>query len=215
MIEATYIDHMGSDLSVVNAARVSYRKRHTEFDERRDTKLIKYLAKHKHYSPFNHTFITYHVKAPIYVARQLVKHEYMPWNEVSGRYVVFEADFYQPEQFRMSAEDKKQGSGGDAPDDLNAEFLTIFTEEQQRAITAYKKCLEMGMAEEQARSRLPLDLMTEWYWSGTLKAFHKMCSLRCKPDTQYESRLVADQISEKMAPLFPVSWAALTGDDHG
>ena len=222
MIEATYIDHMGTDLSVVNAARVSYRKRsewETDYKQvpiwgqevlsKRDTKLIHYLAKHKHYSPFNHTYITYHVKAPIYVARQLVKHEYMPWNEVSGRYVVFEADFYEPEQFRMSAEDKKQGSGEDATDDLNAEFSTIFTEEQQRAIAAYKKCLEMGMAEEQARSRLPLDLMTEWYWSGTVKAFHKMCSLRCASDTQYETRLVADNISEKMATLYPVSWDAL------
>jgi thymidylate synthase (FAD) len=217
MITATLIDHMGSDLSVVNAARVSYDKRsdweyHDSQTMRlsgRDTRLIKFLAKHKHTSPFNHAFASFHVKAPIFVARQLVKHEYLPWNEVSGRYVVFKGDFYTPTQFRMSAEDKKQGSGGDAEPDLNAEFTTVFTDGQMAALKSYEYCIKAGMAEEQARARLPLDLMTQWYWSGSLGAFAKMCNLRCKEDTQYESRVVADQISEMMSELYPVSWAAL------
>ena len=216
-ITTTYIDHMGTDLSTVNAARVSYDKRsdweyHDSQTMRlsgRDTRLIKFLAKHKHTSPFNHAFASFHVKAPIFVARQLVKHEYLPWNEVSGRYVVFKGDFYTPTQFRMSAEDKKQGSGGDAEPDLNAEFTTVFTDGQMAALKSYEYCIKAGMAEEQARARLPLDLMTQWYWSGSLGAFAKMCRLRCKEDTQYESRVVADQVSTIMQDLYPVSWAAL------
>src|SRR5210317_49192 len=118
MIEVTLIDHMGSDLSVVNAARVSFGKTHTEFDEVRDTKLIKYLAREKHYSPFNHTYVTFHVKAPMFVARQLVKHEYMPWNEISRRYVDEEPEFYVPDVWRGRSEDKKQGSDGVVEDVL-------------------------------------------------------------------------------------------------
>ena len=217
-IEVKYIDHCGSDLSTVNAARVSYDKRsdweyHDSQTMRlsgRDTRLIKFLAKHKHTSPFNHAFASFHVKAPIFVARQLVKHEYLPWNEVSGRYVVFKGDFYTPTQFRMSAEDKKQGSGGDAEPDLNAEFTAVFTDGQMAALKSYEYCIKAGMAEEQARARLPLDLMTQWYWSGSLGAFAKMCNLRCKEDTQYESRIVANQISTIMQDLYSVSWAALT-----
>jgi len=219
-ITTTYIDHMGTDLSTVNAARVSYDKRsdweyHDSQTMRlsgRDTRLIKFLAKHKHTSPFNHVFASFHVKAPIFVARQLVKHEYLPWNEVSGRYVVFKGDFYTPTQFRMSAEDKKQGSGEDAEPDLNAKFTTIFTDGQMAALKYYEYCINAGMAEEQARARLPLDLMTQWYWSGSLGAFAKMCNLRCKEDTQYESRLVADQVSTIMQDLYPVSWSALMGE---
>jgi thymidylate synthase (FAD) len=209
-IAVTYINHMGDDSSVVDAARVSYDKHSGRYSKEENNNLINYLAKHKHLSPFNHTFATFRVKAPIFVARQLVKHEYMPWNEVSGRYVVFKGEFYVPEQFRMSTKDKKQGSGEDASPELNAEFLSSFTEEQKRAIDSYNKCLRMGMAEEQARSRLPLDLMTEWIWSGTMGAFAKMCNLRCASDSQYESRIVANHISDVMGKLFPVSWKALT-----
>ena len=224
-IQTTYIDHCGTDLSTVNAARVSYDKK-SDWDvcynndmftgqnvlSRRDTRLIKYLAKHKHLSPFNHAFASFHVKAPIFVARQLVKHEYLPWNEVSGRYVVFKGEFYTPEQFRMAAVDKKQGSGEDATPELNTEFTSIFTKGQLSALKDYEKCISMGMSEELARARLPLDLMTQWYWSGTLGALAKMCNLRLKEDTQYESRLVAQQIDAQMRELYPVSWTALVGE---
>ncbi len=205
MIEATYIDHMGSDLSVVNAARVSFGKKHTEFDDKRDTKLINYLAKHKHLSPFNHTFITFHVKAPVFVARQLVKHEYMPWNEISRRYVDDEPEFYVPDSWRGRSADKKQGSEGVVYTNAEADFVDY------TALRVYKELLEDGVAPEQARMVLPQSTMTEWYWSGTLGAFAKMCNLRCKEDTQYESRLVADQISEKLMELYPVSFKALMG----
>ena len=219
MIEATYIDHMGSDLSVVNAARVSFGKK-SEWEHsallvsppiqqnilsKRDTKLINYLAKHKHLSPFNHTFITFHVKAPVFVARQLVKHEYMPWNEISRRYVDDEPEFYVPDSWRGRSADKKQGSEGVVYTNAEADFVDY------TALRVYKELLEDGVAPEQARMVLPQSTMTEWYWSGTLGAFAKMCNLRCKEDTQYESRLVADQISEKLMELYPVSFKALMG----
>jgi len=203
MIEATYIDHMGSDLSVVNAARVSFGKSHAEFDPVRDTKLINYLAKHKHISPFGHAFASFHVKAPIFVARQLVKHKFLRWNEISRRYVDDEPEFYVPEVWRGKAENIKQGSAGVVSTQSDPNFVNY------TALRTYNEMLAEGVAPEMARMVLPQSTMTEWYWSGSLDALADMCRLRCKEDTQYESRLVADQISEKMQELFPVSWSAL------
>ena len=214
-IEATLIDHMGSDLSVVNAARVSFgKKSEWEYHDsqsmvlsERDTKLIKYLAKHKHISPFGHAFASFHVKAPIFVARQLVKHKFLRFNEVSRRYVDDNIEFYVPEVWRGRSADKKQGSEGVV--ELEGIDISIVDDYADEALTAYNVLLEAGVAPEMARMTLPQSLMTEFYWSGSLDAFADMCRLRCKEDTQYESRVVADQISEKMAELFPVSWAAL------
>ena len=229
MIKATYIDHMGSDLSVVNAARVSFGKQ-SEWDvdydndmftgqnvlSDRDTKLIQYLAKHEHISPFGHAFASFHVKAPIFVARQLVKHKFLRWNEISRRYVDDEPEFYVPDVWRGRSADKKQGS--DAEVSVNVAWYdrddgyNSWPEDSQFiALEAYQKMLELGVAPEQARMVLPQSTMTEWYWSGSLDAFASMCKLRLKEDTQYESRLVAQQISDKMAELFPVSWQALVG----
>ena len=203
MIETTYVNHMGSDLSVVNAARVSFGKKHWEFDHVRDTKLIKFLAREKHLSPFGHAFASFHVKAPIFVARQLVKHKFLRWNEISRRYVDDEPEFYEPDVWRGRSADKKQGSEGvvDVGDWGSANWACL---------KAYQDLLSEGVAPEQARMVLPQSTMTEWYWSGSLDAFAAMCRLRCATDTQYESRVVADQISEKMSELFPVSWEALT-----
>ena len=260
-IAVTYIDCMGSDLSVVNAARVSFGKKseletltlsYQEFNEgdytaweegdwfthpyygvevsklsERDTKLIKYLAKHKHLSPFGHAFASFHVKAPIFVARQLVKHKFLRWNEISRRYVDDEPEFYVPDVWRGKSADKKQGSS-----DVEIKMLCAGSDgEQQRplpklsdssgrvsrtaevayyqTLELYQEMLESGIAPEQARMVLPQSTMTEWYWSGSLDAFASMCKLRCASDTQYESRVVADQISDKMQELFPVSWSAL------
>jgi thymidylate synthase (FAD) len=224
MIEVTYIDHMGSDLSVVNAARVSFGKK-SAWEQRvhpsgdyaddvlaeRDTKLIKYLAKHKHKSPFNHAFATFHVKAPIFVARQLQKHEYMPWNEISRRYVDEEPEFYVPDVWRGRSADKKQGSEGVVEFDPYHVYLPDHCSYRAEdiCIDVYEAMLEQGVAPEQARMVLPQSMMTEWYWSGSLFAFAKMCSLRCKDDTQAETRVVADAIDEEMENLYPVSWEAL------
>jgi len=171
--------------------------------QHKDDKLIKYLAKHKHYSPFNHTFVTFHVKAPIFVARQLQKHEYTIWNEISRRYVDEEPEFYQPEEWRGRSADKKQGSDGTVKSNANVPYFN------DTMLGVYTQLLDEGVAPEQARMVLPQSMMTEWYWSGTMKAMHKMCSLRCKPDTQLETQIVANHIDEEMAKLFPVSWEAL------
>jgi len=231
-IEVTYIDHMGSDLSVVNAARVSFNKKshceETRFVDmgdwcgdmpivnERDTKLIRYLAREKHKSPFNHTNATFRVKAPIFVARQLQKHEYMPWNEVSRRYIDEEPEFYVPEVWRGRSADKKQGSEGEVDlynifDKRNPGFLVgeTVTHYRKLILELYQSLLDAGVCPEQARMELPQSMMTQWWWSGTVFAFAKMCSLRCKPDTQLETQEVANLIDEQMAKLFPVSWEAL------
>ena len=214
-IKATYINHMGNDITVVNAARVSFGKRSGmicvdnvlgkwELEEK-DSKLIYYLAKHKHMSPFGHCFVTFHVKAPIFVARQLVKHKFLRWNEISRRYVDSEPEFYVPE-FREAVADKKQGSG----DTLNSENLRIRFERDMVSFKhKYGYLLHQKVCPEQARMVLPQSTMTEWYWSGSLDAFADMCNLRCASDTQHETRIVATQISAKMLNLFPVSWNAL------
>jgi len=230
-ITATYIDHMGSDLSTVNAARVSFGKK-SQFEEAldgrvlsgRDIKLIHYLAKHKHISPFGHAFASFHVKAPIFVARQLVKHKFLRWNEISRRYFDKKPEFYVPEVWRGRSADKKQGSsdvvidlesvgldGVNPPHESGweASLLESVHEGYSHTLGNYDALIKAGVAPEQARMVLPQSTMTEWYWSGSLDAFAAMCRLRCASDTQYESRIVADQISEKMKELFPVSWAAL------
>ena len=210
-IKVTYIDHCGSDLTTVNAARVSFGKKSDwEFSAlregllERDAKLIKYLAKHKHISPFGHAFASFHVKAPVFVARQLVKHKFLRWNEISRRYVDAEPEFYMPDVWRGRSADKKQGSDGVV--DLDHDPYA-----HERCLSNYKFLLDVGVAPEQARMVLPQSTMTEFYWSGSLDAFADMCRLRCKEDTQYESRLVADQVSTIMQDLYPVSWAALMG----
>ena len=215
MIEVKYIDHMGSDLSVVNAARVSFGKKsewmpRIHYGEQlvlkpKDAKLIRYLAKHQHKSPFNHTFVTFHVKAPVFVARQLVKHEYMPWNEISRRYVDSEPEFYVPDVWRGRSEDKKQGSAG-VIEDIDPDVANSMV---ACAKHDYNYLLAKGVSPEQARMILPQSMMTEWYWSGTLFSFSKMCGLRLKEDTQAETRIVAEQIDVVMQKIYPVSWEAL------
>jgi len=204
MIDATLMDHMGTDLSVVNAARVSFGKKSDVLKDS-DTKLIHYLAKHKHTSPFGHAFATFHVKAPVFVARQLVKHKFLRWNEISRRYVDTEPEFHKPE-LREAVTDKKQGSGYPIH---NNTLDGVIQQSGIEAAKQYKYLLKMGVCEEQARMVLPLNHMTEWYWSGSLDAFADMCNLRRKEDAQYESRLVANSISMDMGWLYPVSWKAL------
>jgi len=231
MIEATLIDHMGTDLSVVNAARVSFGKNsdwdYTDWRDsddyarekvlsKGDTKLIHYLAEHKHMSPFGHAFASFHVKAPIFVARQLVKHKFLRWNEISRRYVDSEPEFYEPDVWRGRSEDKKQGSDGVVEEAThilysNNEFYGCIdkTDPYYQCLQSYEGLLRLGVCPEQARMVLPQSTMTEWYWSGSLDAFADMCNLRCTGDTQLETRLVANRICNSMTDLFPVSWLAL------
>ena len=197
------IDHMGSDLSIVNAARVSFAKVHKKFDEKSDTKLINYLAKHNHWSPFGHASMQFHIKAPVFVARQLVKHQVgLTWNEVSRRYVDTEVEFYEPTEWRLAAENKKQGSSEEI-----VEYS--ISPAHKFAKQCYENMLSLGIAPEMARMVLPQSMMTEWYWGGTLYAFARVCNLRCKPDAQKETQNVGWGIDKPARKLFPASWRAL------
>ena len=196
------IDVMGTDLSVVNAARVSFAKESDEFSDK-DAKLINYLAKHNHWSPFGHASLQFRIKAPIFVARQLVKHQVgLVWNEVSRRYVDDEPEFYIPSEWRLKADDKKQGSS-----DETIEYSLGSTLEFVK--TTYQNMLKANIAPEMARMILPQNLYTEWYWSGSLMAFARVCNLRCKPDTQWETQQIANLIDIESKQHFPTSWRAL------
>ncbi len=189
MIKVELIDRMGTDLSVVNAARVSYAKTKEVFDDK-DEKLIKYLATHEHWSPFAHASMQFRIKAPIFVARQLVKHQVgLVWNEVSRRYVDDTPEFYVPESWRGRPKNSKQGSDGEVQTD--EEYYNRYL---NGCKVYYSLLLNEGVAPEQARMVLPQSTMTEWYWSGTVYAFARVCNLRCKPDTQKESQVVANVI---------------------
>lgn len=205
-MQVDLIHHVGSDLTVVNAARVSFNKQSDKFDAR-DTKLINYLAAHDHHSPFNHSFMTFRVKAPIFVARQLVKHKFMPWNEVSRRYVDAEPEFYFPAGVRGRAPDKKQGSTEEVLYKLDTKPRSV-----QMALDEYNWMIQSNVCPEQARMILPQNTMTEWYWSGTLGAFLDMLKLRLDPHTQQETREVAQMIAAHVQQLFPVSYSAYLGE---
>jgi len=219
MIKATYVNHMGDDLTVVNSARVSFGKKrdalgYSQIEGQaripvlhdRDIGLINYLATHKHTSPFGHCFASFHIKAPVFVARQLVKHKFLRWNEISRRYVDYEPEFYSPTDWRARSEDKKQGSGDTIDVDLQRD-IGFYNKESSEY---YEHLLQEGVAPEMARMVLPQSMYTAWYWSGSLDAFADMCRLRCASDTQVETRQVANQISKEMNQLFPISWKALT-----
>jgi thymidylate synthase (FAD) len=196
------IDVMGTDLSVVNAARVSFAKESNEFSKQ-DAKLIHFLAKHNHWSPFGHASLQFRIKAPIFVARQLVKHQVgLVWNEVSRRYVDDEPEFYIPSEWRLKADDKKQGSS-DETIDYNIHGTMEYVKQ------TYDNLLKANVAPEMARMVLPQNLYTEWYWSGTLMAFARVCNLRCKPDTQWETQQIANLIDIESKQHFPTSWRAL------
>lgn len=221
-IAVELIDHMGSDLSVVNAARVSFDKEsiwETEFDpdafedivrlSKRDTKLIHYLARENHWSPFAHAYASFRITAPVFVARQLQKHTVgLAWNEVSRRYVDTEPTFYTPETWRKRAENVKQGSSDEAVI-WDSNFKVDLNDWHKEALEFYDNLLASGVCPEQARMVLPQSMMTEWIWSGSLMAFARVCKLRLDSHAQRETQEVAKGISDHMVKLFPVSWEVL------
>ena len=200
-----FVDSMGSDLSVVNAARVSFGKISNELTDK-DIKLISYLAKHNHWTPFAHAFASFRIKAPIFVARQLVKHQVgLAWNEVSRRYVDGEPEFWFPKEWRGRPISAKQGSEG------VVEVQTqVLIEDLSPILAWYNGMIEEGVAPEQARMILPQNTMTEWIWSGSLAAFCRVCKLRLDPHAQQETRELVEQIKSLLEPKFPVSFKALT-----
>lgn len=245
-IKVDLLDRMGSDLSVVDAARVSFdKKSEWEISEtgnndhiaicqegpvgylslsKADQKLISYLAKHNHWSPFSHCFLSFRIQAPIFVARQMQKHQVgLAWNEVSRRYVDDEPSFYVPEVWRKRADNVKQGSSDEEVDCVTVwEYEGGYGWEKHKlpprlaandgfeaALRLYNSLLESGICPEQARMVLPQSMMTQWHWSGSLYAFARVCKLRLDPHAQLETQLVAQQIATLAEPLFPVSWPAL------
>lgn len=223
-----YIDSMGTDLTVVNAARVSFDKESNwKFDytnyyghpsddhilSNKDEKLINYLAKHNHWSPFAHTSIQLRVTAPIFVARQLVKHQVGGvWNEVSRRYVDDEPVFYFPDKWRKRAENVKQGSSDEVVETNDGVKKDL--ESLVHSINCtYQQLIDIdGVAPEQARMILPQNMMTSWYWTGSLMFFHRVWKQRTDSHAQLETQEVAKQIGAHCSTLFPHSWKALTGD---
>jgi thymidylate synthase (FAD) len=216
-MRVTYLDHMGSDLTVVNAARVSFGKRVETFSEK-DARLITYLAKHKHMLPFRHPQVSMHWKAPIFVARQLVKHQVgMSWSEISRRYVTNEPEFWFPSEWRAAADNVKQGSD---PTKLithygDGEGYVVFPDVKaanvcRRAAEVYVDMLAAGVAPEQARMLLPQNLYTEWVWTGSLLSWAHLWQLRVEHSAQQETQELVKQIEPIMQTHFPVSWAALT-----
>jgi thymidylate synthase (FAD) len=218
-VKVEYIDHMGSDLSVVNAARVSFDKESDwdwiNDDEEgvlysKDAKLISYLASHGHWSPFAHTSISLRWKAPIFIARQLVKHQVgLTWNEVSRRYVKTEPELWWPEKWRKAAENVKQGSS-DEEFDTNSHTLYSATVEAEIAVCRYERLIQDGLCPEQARMFLPQNTYTEWIWTGSLYAWARVWKQRTYPTAQAETRNLVHQIEPIMQQHFPVSWEALT-----
>lgn len=211
------ISHMGSDLMVVNAARVSFNKKSTQMTEK-DVKLIGYLAAHKHWTPFAHPQITLHIKAPISIRTQLFKHKQgFVENEVSRRYVKDEPDFYTPDWRSAPTNGAKQGSEDFITDLVTNDLDAMYNSVALNAIDTYNALLREGVAPEQARFVLPQGTYTEWWWTGSLAAYARVYGLRSDPHAQWEVREYASAISKLIEPMFPVSWKALakplnTGD---
>ena len=203
----SYIAHMGDDLMVVNAARVSFAKRTEAFNDK-DAKLIEFLAKHKHWTPFGHPQITLHIKAPISIRTQLFKHKVgFVENEVSRRYVKDEPEYYVPKWRSAPTNGAKQGSS----DFMKGTTLieVHYVNAADDAVSVYNELLSLGVAPEQARFVLPQGTYTEWHWTGSLSAYARVCKLRMDSHAQGEVQQYAQAISEIISPLFPHSWKVL------
>jgi len=214
-----YVEHMGTDLTVVNAARVSFNKE-SSWDyadshfavgklPEKDVKLIKYLAKHNHWTPFAHPQITFRIKAPIFVRAQLGKHQIgLVMNEVSRRYVTYNPEFYIPMWRKAPTDGAKQGSSGFmvGPNHLTTKFESFCDD----ALELYNELLDHGAAPEQARAALPQSMYTEWWWTGSLASYARVYAQRIDAHAQWEVQQYAKAIGEIIEPLFPVSWKTLT-----
>ena len=207
------VDYLGSDLTVVNSARVSYGKRKTIYEDE-DRKLVRFLAKYKHYSPFRHMVVQFHVKAPEFVMRQWYKHvvgietssssstKDHAWNEISGRYVPVK-DFYKPSVWRLQSKDNKQGSEGSISKEVEKEVNEIFEDYMNEMNKEYNSLLEKGVAKEQARMILPLNQYTEVYWTVSFQAIMNFIELRDEKTAQWEIRQYAISMKDIMFQLYP------------
>lgn len=219
--KVTLIDSMGTDLSVVNAARVSFDKESqfmyddddptVEYLDNKDVKLIKYLYTHNHWTPFAHTCLSFRIKAPIFVARQLGKHQVgLVWNEISRRYVDSEPEFFFPKEWRRKADNVKQGSSGNFDPNQPLYDLDVWSKNTCASnLSVYNELISDGLCPEQARMILPQNMMTEWIWTGSLYAFIRVCKLRLDPHTQKETQDVVQDIADVIAQRFPETWGVV------
>lgn len=209
MISAVLVDHMGDDKSVVNAARVSFGVvREGEMNER-DIKLIKFLAREHHVTPFRHATVTFRCKAPIAIARQLGKHQVgFSWNEMSRRYKDGGVEVFTPESIFERPDNLHSGSGSECSEMNKAYALSLIDEAYKTALDSYEKLIKF-IAPEQARFVLPQGMITEWVWTGSLYGWFELYRQRSSDHAQYEVRLFAEQIDSAMKELFPIAWKAL------
>ena len=220
MIKAELIDFLGSDLTVVNAARVSFDKESDVGDyvssgiSKADKGLIKYLAKHNHWTPFSHPQITMRYTVPIFVARQEFKHIVgFTRNEVSRRYVNDDPEFYIPREWRMAPEGSVKQGSGDIIEGPQAGRLSIFYDKLlAEAELNYTRLLHQGVAPEMARMVLPQSMMTSYYVTGSLAAYARMVKQRLDPHAQVEIQELAKMVAEVIKPLYPICWEALTNE---
>ena len=220
---ALYVDHMGNDLSVVKAAKISFADDDNvqEFIMKIDVEgtgkkshegLIQYLAKHNHWTPFAHTAITLRMKAPVPIRTQCFKHKQgFVENEESRRYIKSTPEYYLP-VWRESVENKKQGSGGVMDDKCQYQENVLYSRHMESAIRSYEAAIKRGVAEEQARLYLPQGCMVNWYWTGSLAAFARFVKQRSDSHAQGEIQELAEMVGSIIAPLYPVAWKALMED---
>ena len=214
-MQVQYIAHSGNDLLVVNAARVSFAKESKQFNDK-DQKLITYLAEHTHWLPFRHPQVTLRCKAPMFVARQVGKHQTgFSWSEESRRYIDTPPEFYWPDKWRKRADNKKQGSSDEV---FETEPLVAIREWERGQVVAapsklqslmvamYNGLVALGVAPEQARMILPQNMMVNWVWTGSLLGWAQMCKVRLADDAQRETQEFARKVQDVVAPLYPVSW---------
>ena len=186
------LDIFGNDDMVANAARVSFGKEASNYTVEQNAKLIKYLAYHNHTSPFRHPQIQYRITCPIFVERQLFKHQVgLTANSISGRYVDFKDNYYKIEDFRIQSKSSKQGSAGHLDEISNVIALKMQDAVISYCSTAYHELLQLGVAKEQARTILPLNLETTFIWTGSLLAYINFWKLRITRDTQIETMQIA------------------------
>ena len=222
-----YVDHMGSDLTIVNAARVSFNKQ-SDWDSEpnssgikerqlsaKDSKLINYLAEHEHWTPFAHTSITMRIKAPIAIRTQLFKHKVgFVENEVSRRYVAYTPDAYHPFWRAKPVGGAKQGSEDFVKDnESKTHYQRTYKNAVEQCINVYNELIDKGVAPEQARFVLPQGVYTEWWWTGSLAAFARVYSQRSDPNAQWEVREYAKAFDQIIEPLFPEAWYVLTKEN--
>lgn len=222
----TLVDHMGTDCTVVNAARISFGKKVTEMSDK-DVRLLQYLAKHKHWTPFAHPQLTFHIKMPIFVARQFMKSNVgVVYNEISRRYVDDTPQFYDPKEWRKRPDGSvKQGSGDAIPDSywnkVQAQSGPWGTkgashwlaQVESTSLWAYDNMLKHGVAPEMARMVLPVSMYTEVWATMSLQAAHRIVALRLDPHAQWEIQQYGKAMDDLIKPLFPHAWQALNGDN--